>query len=100
MSVQKGHDPSDESGKRQLQIWDEELEAEVGKLEDGDMVWRLHVVIEPTADLYRGRLSFRRQEERYDTAEILVEETKEAVIERAGKLPESLLAQLLQSARG
>lgn len=39
-------------------------------------------------------------EERYETAGILLEETQKAVIEQAGKLPGSVLHQLLASARG
>ncbi len=59
------------------------------------------MVVEPVqTDLYRGRISFRRDEERYDTAGILLEETQKGVIEQAGKLPGSVLHQLLVSARG
>ena len=89
------------AARPQLQIWADEVEALIGRLVEGSDTWELHVVIEPVeADLYRGRISFRRDEERCDTAGILLEETQEAVIEQAAKLPGSVLHQLLVSARG
>jgi len=89
------------AARPQLQIWADEVEARIGRLVEGSDTWELHVVIEPVqADLYRGRISFRRDEERCDTAGILLEETQKAVIEQAAKLPGSVLHQLLVSARG
>lgn len=89
------------AARPQLQIWADEVEAPIGRLAEGSDSWELHVVVEPVqADLYRGRSSFRMDEERYETAGILLEETQKAVIEQAGKLPGSVLHQLLASARG
>ena len=86
--------------RSQLQIWTDEVEAEIGCLQEAGEAWRLHVVVEPVrSDLFHGRISFRSGEERFDTAPILVEETREAVIERAGDLPGSTLSQLLLSVR-
>ena len=89
------------AARPQLQIWADEVDVPIGRLAEGSDTWELHVVVEPVqADLYRGRISFRRDEERYDTAGILLEETQKGVIEQAGKLPGSVLLQLLVSARG
>lgn len=96
---------ADENGgngsKPQLQIWDDEgRETALGLIDDGDGEWKLLVVVEPAAsDLVRGRLSFRRGEERYDTASVLVEDSAEGVIERAAQLPKAMILQLLASAR-
>ena len=58
------------------------------------------MVVEPVAsDLVRGRLSFRRGDERYDTAPVLVEESTDRVIARAAELPKSMILQLLTSVR-
>ncbi len=91
-----------ESGKRngdppQLQIWDTATrEYEVGTLHDHDDTWSLVVVAErSSADLCRGRISFRRGEERYDTDAILLEESEDALIRRATELPASTLRQFL-----
>lgn len=91
-----------DSCRPQLQIWDDAArEAVLGPFEDGDERWDVLVVLEPVSgDLVRGRLSFRRQDQRYDTAPVLIEETMEAVIRRAGELPKSMLRQLFLSARG
>ena len=85
----------------QLHIFDGSTrEFDVGTLMSGDDRWALHVVLERTsADLFRGRISFRRDEERYDTDPIVLGETEEAVVERAAELPASMLRQLLDSLR-
>lgn len=85
----------------QLHIFDGSTrEFDVGTLMSGDDRWALHVVLERTsADLFRGRISFRRDEERYDTDPIVLGETEEAVVERASELPASMLRQLLDSLR-
>jgi hypothetical protein len=91
-----------ESGKQngeppQLQIWDTATrEFEVGTLHDHDEAWSLVVVAErSTSDLCRGRISFRRGEERYDTDAILLEESEEDLVRRATELPASTLRQFL-----
>lgn len=91
-----------ESGKPngdppQLQIWDTATrEYEVGTLHDHDDTWSLVVVAErASADLCRGRISFRRGEERYDTDAILVEESEDDLVRRATELPASTLRQFL-----
>lgn len=86
----------------QLHIFDAAArEFDVGTLMSGDERWALHVVLERTSsDLFRGRISFRRDEERYDTQPIVLGETEEAVVERASELPASMLRQLLDSLRG
>jgi len=48
-----------------------------------------------TADLCRGRISFRRGEERYDTDAILLEESEDDLVRRATELPASTLRQFL-----
>lgn len=85
----------------QLHIFDASAhEHEVGTLMSGDESWGLHVVLERTSsDLFRGRISFRRDDERYDTDPIVLGETEEAVIRRATELPASMLRQLLTSLR-
>jgi hypothetical protein len=91
-----------ESGKRngdppQLQIWDTATrEFEVGTLHDHEETWSLVVVAErSSSDLCRGRISFRRGEERYDTDAILLEESEEDLVRRATELPASTLRQFL-----
>ncbi|MDP2469706.1 MAG: hypothetical protein Q8W45_04180 [Candidatus Palauibacterales bacterium] len=91
-----------ESGKRngdppQLQIWDTATrEFEVGTLHDHDDTWSIVVVAERSAsDLCRGRISFRRGEERYDTDAILLENTEQELVRRASELPASTLRQFL-----
>lgn len=95
-----------ESGKQngeppQLQIWDTATrEFEVGTLHDHDEAWSLVVVVErSTSDLCRGRISFRRGEERYDTDAILLEESEEDLVRRATELPASTLRQFLAALR-
>lgn len=85
----------------QLHIFDATTrEFEVGTLMSGEERWGLHVVLERTsADLFRGRISFRRDEERYDTDPIVLGETEDAVVARATELPASMLRQLLDSLR-
>lgn len=94
--------PDDGEPRPQLQIWDEEgRETAIGLFDDGEAEWNLLVVFEPiSGDLFRGRLSFRAGEERYDTAPVLVEDSAEGVVRRATELPHSMLRQLLLSARG
>lgn len=81
----------------QLQIWDTSMrEFEIGTLHDHDDTWSLIVLAErATSDLCRGRISFRRGEERYDTDAILLEESEDALVRRATELPASTLRQLL-----
>lgn len=85
----------------QLHIWDSALrELEVGELTDGTETWSLFVITEwASADLCRGRISFRRGEERYDTSAILLEESEEELVRRATELPASTLRQLLSALR-
>ena len=85
----------------QLHIFDATArEFELGTLVDGDETWQLIVVTERTsADLCRGRISFRHEDERYDTSAILVEDSEQAILQRAGELPASMLHQLLASVR-
>ena len=85
----------------QLHIWDTEgREVLIGELEDDSGDWTLHVVLEKAApDLYRGRLSFRRGEERVETAAVIVEESEEAVVRRAAGLPPSMVRQFFHSVR-
>ena len=90
-----------EEGRPQLRMWDEAgQETAIGSLDDGERRWQIVVVAEPVAaDLVRGWLSFRFDEEKYDTAPVILEETVELVIERAVELPEPMLQQLFGSAR-
>lgn len=83
-------------------MWDDERrERAIGTLTDRDEEWEMVLLLEPASgDLYRGSLSFRRGEERVDTAAVLVEESVEAVLRRAAELPSAMLRQLLASARG
>jgi hypothetical protein len=83
----------------QLQIWDTATrEFEIGTLHDHDETWSLVVVAErAAAELFRGRISFRRGEERYDTEAILLEESEEDLVKRATELPASTLRQFLVS---
>lgn len=83
----------------QLHIWDASTrEIELGTLVDGDEHWTLVVVAERASpDLCRGRVSFRRENERFDTEAVLLEETEEALVRRASELPASTLRQLLRS---
>lgn len=85
----------------QLHIFEgAEREFDVGTLLSADEVWALYVVLERTApDLFRGRISFRRDDERYETGSIVLGETEEALVARAGELPASMLRQLLDSLR-
>ncbi|MCL7970613.1 MAG: hypothetical protein M8866_00805 [marine benthic group bacterium] len=86
----------------QLQIWDMATrEYEIGTLHDHEDTWSLVVVAERSAaDLCRGRISFRRGEERYDTDAILLEETEDDLVKRATELPASTLRQFLSALTG
>ena len=90
-----------EEGRPQLRMWDEAgQESAIGHLDDGERRWQIVVVAEPVAeDLVRGWLSFRLEEEKHDTAPVIMEETVELVIERAVEFPEPMLRQLFGSAR-
>ncbi len=90
-----------EEGRPQLRMWDEAgQETAIGSLDDGERRWQIVVVAEPVAeDLVRGWLSFRFDDEKHDTAPVIMEETVELVIERAVELPEPMLQQLFGSAR-
>ena len=84
-----------------MRMWDEAgQETAIGSLDDGERRWQIVVVAEPVAeDLVRGWLSFRLEDEKHDTAPVIMEETVELVIERAVELPEPMLQQLFGSAR-
>lgn len=86
----------------QLHIWDgEREEVPFGTLEADDGDWELVLLVERIeADLVRGRISFRREDLRHDTAPVLVEDTEDAVLRRAEELTGSMLRQFLVSARG
>lgn len=90
-----------EEGRPQLRMWDEAgQESAIGTLDDGERRWHIVVIAEPLADdLVRGWLSFRLDDEKYDTAPVIMEETAELVIRRAIELPERVLRQLFGSAR-
>ena len=90
---QKNGDPP------QLQIWDTATRVyEPGALPDHEATWSLIVVAErSSADLCRGRISFRRGEERYDTDAILLEESEDDLVRRASELPASTLRQFLSA---
>jgi hypothetical protein len=90
-----------EEGRPQLRMWDEAgQESAIGSLDDGERRWQIVVVAEPVAeDLVRGWLSFRLEDEKHDTAPVILEETVELVIQRAVELPEPMLQQLFGSAR-
>ncbi len=96
---------SDRSGRSgdppQLHIWDETIrEFEMGTLADEGGRWTVVVMSERAAvDLCRGRISFRRDEERYDTDAILLEENEQEMVKRATELPASTLRQLLAALR-
>ena len=92
----------EEEGRPQLQMFDDaEREQPLGTVDDGSCQWKTHVILEQVSgDLVRGRLSFRRGEERYDTAPVILEETAARVVRRADELPRAMLLQLLLSARG
>ena len=81
----------------QLQIWDQATrEFEIGTLMDGQESWDLVVIADrAAADLWRGRISFRHGEERYDTTAVLLEETENELVQRAAELPASTLRQFL-----
>lgn len=97
----KERDTASGEERPQLQIWDDEdRETAIGTLVEDDVEWELVVVLEPMdGDLFRGRLSFRNGEERYDTAPVLVEDSPDGVVRRAGELPRSMLRQFLLSTR-
>ena len=92
-----------EAGKNgdppQLQIWDTAVrEYQIGTLHDHDETWDLIVLVErSSSDLCRGRISFRRGEERYDTDSILLEESEDDLVQRASELPASTLRQFLSA---
>lgn len=85
----------------QLQIWDaDSREVELGTFLDKEEEWSLFVVSErASTDLCRGRISFRRGEERYDTDLILLEEREDDLVRRASELPPSTLRQFLAALR-
>jgi len=86
----------------QLHIWDAHArEFEFGTFHDRHETWNLFVIAERAAsDLVRGRISFRRGEERYDTDSVLLEESEEGLVRRAAELPASTLRQFLTALRG
>lgn len=86
----------------QLHIWDTSTgEVELRSLADEGGAWAIFVLVERAApDLFRGCISFRREEERFDTEPVLVEETEAALLARAEELPASTLRQFLRSLAG
>lgn len=88
-------------GPSQLHMWG--LEAEelsLGMLEDPDGPWEIFLLVERSeAGLARGKISFRRDDNRFDTAPVIVEDTEDAVIRRARNMSDRLLRQFLTSAR-
>ena len=91
-----------DDGRPQLGMWeDSDREQAIGAFDDdGGQKWQTLVVLEQVSgDLVRGRLSFRKGEERYDTAPVILEETAARVVQRASELPKAMLIQLLVSAR-
>lgn len=96
---------SDDSGETgtgpQLRIWENASRRQsLGRLEDGDESWEVHLVVERAAsDLYRGRLAFHRNDDYLVTAAIIVEESEAGVVARAEELPESMMHQFLMSVR-
>lgn len=91
----------DRDDRPQLQMWDaEDEELELGTLEASDGDWLLYLLVERAErDLVRGRLSFRQDDTRHDTAPVLVEESEEEVLRKARELTPKMLRQLLTSAR-
>lgn len=89
------------AGPPQLHIWDgDEEEVEIGSLKADDGEWELVLLLERVEpELVRGRISFRQEDRRYDTAPVLVEESEDAVLRRAGELTGSMLRQFLVSVR-
>ena len=85
----------------QLQIWDEEgREAGIGTVRDAGDEWNVAVALERVSgELVRGRLAFRCADRTLRTAPIIVEESPEAVLQRARQIPASMLRQLLVSVR-
>ncbi len=85
----------------QLHIFDAAArETDIGNLMSGNEVWALYVILERTsAELFHGRISFRCDDERYDTEAIVLGETEAAVIQRASELPATMLHQILDSLR-
>ena len=88
-------------GRPQLRMWDDAgKETVVGTVDHAGERWQVVVIVEPlTADLARGRLSFRLGDARHDTAPVLLEETAASVVQRASEFPNAMLRQLLTSAR-
>lgn len=85
----------------QLHIFDTAArETDIGNLLSGNEVWALYVILERTSpELFHGSISFRCDDERYDTEAIVLGETEAAVIQRASELPASMLHQILDSLR-
>lgn len=96
----EGHGGTQE-GRPQLGMWDDGAkETVIGALDHEGERWKVLVIVEPiSADLVRGSLSFRLADTRYDTAPVLLEDTVSSVVRRAAGLPETMLKQLLASAR-
>lgn len=85
----------------QLQIWENAGRTEeVEDLTVDGEIWKVQLLVERAAhDLFRGRLAFRSGEESFVTAAVLVEESEEAVVQRATTLPEAMVRQFFVSAR-
>lgn len=91
----------DGDGESQLQIWESaSRRQQLGQLRSDGVDWEVHLVVEKASrELFRGRLAFRRGDEHFLTAPVLVEESEEEVVRRAGELPDSMLEQFLTSVR-
>ncbi|MEN8145436.1 MAG: hypothetical protein ABFS14_10850 [Gemmatimonadota bacterium] len=95
-------EPGSQGDPPQLHIWEGTSGGtQIGTLvDDSDAIWNLFVLVERTGpDLCKGRLSYRRGDERLDTGSVIVEDTVEAVISRAAELPASMLRQFLAAVR-
>lgn len=94
-------EPGDGGSRPQLRMWGGDVEEiSLGTLEDSDGPWELYLLVERASrELVRGKISFRQGDRRLDTAPVLVEESEQAVIDRARSMPDSMLRQFLVSVR-
>lgn len=88
--------------EEQLQIWEGAARRQsLGTLGVDDVEWEVYLVVEAmAADLYRGRVAFRREDEYMVTAPVIVEEGEAEVVRRAEELPRSMIRQFYASLRG
>lgn len=94
-------DADDDASRPQLHMWGGDAqEISLGTLEDSDGPWEMFLLVERAGhELVRGKISFRQADRRLDTAPVIVEETEQAVIERARGMSDSTLRQFLASVR-